>query len=232
MRPRVVLVTDPSFGDDAIVRCSEAAAAALPFGAFCVQLRDKRRAVASLRLMAWRLRIATQKAGGLLVLNGDPRLARDVGADGVHLGGGAAAVAEARAILGRPGWISVAAHTDDDVRRATGEGADAVLVSPIFATRPLSPRGSGVSSASSLLEKSSASSLLEKRPRGLAALRSARAIAGARPAVFALGGVTLDRVRSCADAGAEGVAVLRALLTSHQPGILARAIHDVLAPRW
>ena len=223
MRPRVVLVTDPSFGDDAIVRCSEAAAAALPFGAFCVQLRDKRRAVASLRLMAWRLRIATQKAGGLLVLNGDPRLARDVGADGVHLGGGAAAVAEARAILGRPGWISVAAHTDDDVRRATGEGADAVLVSPVFATRP--PSSSGFAAPG-------ASSPVQKRPRGLEALRSAHAIAGSRPAVFALGGVTLDRVRSCADAGAEGVAVLRTLLTSHQPGILARAIHDVLAPRW
>jgi acyl carrier protein len=171
MRPRVVLVTDPSFGDDAIVRCSEAAAAALPAGAFCVQLRDKRRAVGSLRLMAWRLRIATQKAGGLLVLNGDARLARDVGADGVHLGGGAAAVAEARAILGRPGWISVAAHTDDDVRRATGEGADAVLVSPVFATRP--PSSSGC-------RASSASSPLEKRPRGLEALRSARAIACVR----------------------------------------------------
>ena len=223
MRPRVVLVTDPSFGDDTIVRCSEAAAAALPPGAFCVQLRDKHRAVGSLRLMAWRLRIVTQKAGGLLVLNGDAHLARDVGADGVHLGGGAAAVAEARAILGRPGWISVAAHTDDDVRRATGEGADAVLVSPVFATRP--PSSSGFAAPG-------ASSPVQKRPRGLEALRSAHAIAGSRPAVFALGGVTLDRVRSCADAGAEGVAVLRALLTSHQPGILARAIHDVLAPRW
>jgi thiamine-phosphate diphosphorylase len=216
MRPRIVLVTDPSFGDDTIVRCSAAAAAALPPGAFCVQLRDKHRGVASLRLLAWRLRIVTQKAGALFVLNGHPRLARDVGADGVHLGGGAGSVAEARAILGRPAWISVAAHTDDDVRRGAGEGADAVLVSPVFATRP----------------PVSAGSRAEKPARGLEALRRARAIAGAHPAVLALGGVTLDRVRSCADAGADGVAVLRALLTSRRPDVLARAIHDVLAPRW
>jgi thiamine-phosphate diphosphorylase len=216
MRPRILLITDPAFGDDTIVRCSAAAAAALPPGALCVQLRDKHRAVPSLRLMARRLRIVTQEAGALFVLNGPPRLARDVGADGVHLGGGAGSVVDARAILGRAAWISVAAHTDDDVRRATSEGADAVLVSPVFATRPPSPHGFGA----------------EKRPRGLEALRAARAIAGSRPAVFALGGVTLDRVRSCADAGADGVAVLRALLASHQPGVLARAIHDVLAPRW
>jgi thiamine-phosphate diphosphorylase len=216
MRPRIVLVTDPSFGDDTIVRSTGAAAAALPTGAFCVQLRDKHRNVTSLRLLAWRLRVVTQEAGALFVLNGHPRLARDVGADGVHLGGGAASVAEARTVLGRSAWISVAAHTDDDVRRATGEGADAVLVSPVFATR--SPALAG--------------SRAEKRPRGLDALRTARAIAGHHPAVFALGGVTLDRVRSCADAGADGVAVLRALLASRRPGALARAIHDVLAPRW
>jgi thiamine-phosphate diphosphorylase len=216
MRPRVVLVTDPSFGDDTIVRCSEAAAAAVPRGAFCVQLRDKRRSVASLRLFAWRLRIVTQKAGALLVLNGHSRLARDVGADGVHLGRGAGNVADARSILGRHGWISVAAHADDDVRRAAGDGADAVLVSPIFATRAPSSSGPGPA----------------KQPRGVGALRAAHAIAGARLSVIALGGVTLERVRSCADAGAEGVAVLRALLASHQPGAVARAIHDVLAPRW
>lgn len=216
MRPRIILVTDASFSDDVIVRCTEEAAAALPAGAFCVQLRDKRRSIPSLRLMAWRLRMATRKFGACLVLNGHPRLAREVAADGVHLGGGAGTVADARAVLGRTAWVSVAAHSDDDVRRARAQGADAVLVSPVFATRAQSPHGAGV----------------EKRPRGVLAVRSARAIAGASPAVIALGGVTLDRVRSCTDAGAEGVAVLRALLTSHQPGVLARAIHDVIAPRW
>ncbi len=216
MRPRVVLVTDPSFADDVIVRCVEAVAAALPPGAFCVQLRDKRRLVSSLRMMAIRLRTATQRAGARLVINGHARLARDVGADGVHLGGGAGTVADARSAFGRPAWISVAAHSDDDVRRAVDGGADAVLVSPIFATR--APR-------------ISSGSFDEKQPRGLDALRSARSIAGKRVAVFALGGVTLERVRPCADAGADGVAVLRALLASHKPGVLARAINDVLALR-
>jgi thiamine-phosphate pyrophosphorylase len=216
MKPRIVLVTDPAFGDDVIVRCTERVAAALPPGALCVQLRDKARSIASLRVMACRLRIVTGRSGALLVINGQPRLARDVGADGVHLGGDAGTVADARMAFGRPTWISVAAHSDDDVRRALGDGADAALVSPIFATR-----------APSFLDGS-----VEKPARGLAALRAARAIGGPRLAVFALGGVSLERVRRCAKAGADGVAVMRALLTSDKPDVLARAIHDLLAPRW
>jgi thiamine-phosphate pyrophosphorylase len=217
MRPRVVLITDPAFGDDAIIRCTEEVSAALPPGAFCVQLRDKRRSIASLRMLGCRLRIATRRAGALLVMNGHPRLARDVGADGVHLGADGGSVADARSAFGRPAWISVAAHSEDDIRRALEEGADAALVSPVFATRPpMSPCGAAP----------------EKPPRGVEAIRAARAIAGSRLALFALGGVTLDRVRLCAAAGADGVAVLRALLENPKPGVLALAIHDVLAPRW
>jgi thiamine-phosphate pyrophosphorylase len=213
MKPRIVLVTDPAFDDDTIVGCVEGAARALPAHALCVQLRDKGRGPRSLRLWAWRLRAVTRRVGAGLVVNGDAAIARDVGADGVHLGGGAGSVLQARALVGASAWISIAAHSDDDVRRAVNEGADAALVSPVFASRPPSPRAA------------------EKSPRGLGALRVARSLAEGRVAVFALGGVTLDRVRPCAEAGAEGVAVLRALLTSREPGRLARAIHDVLAPR-
>jgi thiamine-phosphate pyrophosphorylase len=218
-----VLVTDPTFGDEAIVRCVEAAAAALPAGVLCVQLRDKQRLIPSLRLMAIRLRVATRRAGALLVINGNAGLARDVGADGVHLGRGAGGVSAARRVFGRPTWVSVAAHDDEDVRRAVDEGADAALVSPIFPTRPPSTSSHGAHVARAVTQKS---------PRGLDALKAARALAGSRMMLLALGGVTVDRVRPCVAAGADGVAVLRALLASPDPASVARAIHDVLAPRW
>ena len=41
--PTLILVTDPAYGDDAIARAVEACGEALPSGAFCVQLRDKKR---------------------------------------------------------------------------------------------------------------------------------------------------------------------------------------------
>jgi len=211
--PRIVLVTDRSFGDDRIERCIRAAGSALPAGALAVQLRDRARPRSSLRLFAERLRLVTRAVGARLIVNGDARLARDVGADGVHLGRGGGSVVEARTVLGH-GWISTAAHSDDDVRRASEEGADAVLVSPVFPTRPPSMyRASKVA-------------------RGLDAIRSARAIARPALAVYALGGVTSDNASACARAGAHGVAVLRGLLASSDPRRTALAIDDAMARRW
>jgi thiamine-phosphate pyrophosphorylase len=213
VRPRIILITDPVFGDDAIARCVETIAAELPAGWLCVQLRDKQRPLVSLRLFASRLRLVTRTVGASLVINGDPRLGRDVGADGVHLGRGGATVAEARSVLGSRAWVSVSAHSDGAVRAGIRDGADAVLVSPVFPSRP-----------PSLLAPA-------KEGRGLDAVREARAVAGGRVAVYALGGVDADNARACAEAGADGIAVVRALLASPEPGRVARAIHDALASR-
>jgi thiamine-phosphate pyrophosphorylase len=208
----VVLITDPAFGDDVIIRCVQKAGAALPAGALCVQLRDKGRPLVSLRLFAWQLRKATHSVGALFVVNGDARLARDVGADGVHVPGAESRVECARAVL-RHGWISVAAHSDIDVLAAADQGADAVLVSPVFVTRP-----------PSLLAKS-------KSGRGLGAIRSARLAAGSRLAIYALGGVSPDNAGDCVSAGANGVAVIRALLGSGDCARVARALHDAVVRR-
>jgi len=132
----------------------------------------------------------------LLVINSDVDLAREIGADGVHLPKGG--VAAARAVLPRA-WISLAAHDDDDVRRAVSEGADAALVSPIFATPGKGP------------------------PRGLEAIRAARAIAP-QLAIYALGGVDESNAAACRAAGATGVAVIRALFDAPDPAAAARAL--------
>jgi thiamine-phosphate pyrophosphorylase len=226
VRPRLVLITDAAFGDEAIVRCVRSVASALPTGALCVQVRDKRRLLPSLRLFALQLRRVTHDGGALLVINGHPELARDVGADGVHLGEDARramSVEEARTRFGRRAWISVAAHSDDDVRRAVDEGVDAVLVSPIFPTHALSPRLPLAPLAPLALPAA------PKRARGTGALRSARTLADSRVAVFALGGVTPERARACAAAGADGIAVIRSLLASRAPSSDARAMFDAVA---
>jgi thiamine-phosphate pyrophosphorylase len=216
VRPRVVLVTDPAFGDDGIARAVEEAGEALPPGWLCVQLRDKGRPRTGLRLFAARLRRVTRDLGAWLVVNADAVVARDVGADGVHLGGGAGTPSDARRVCGPGAWVSVAAHSDHDVRGAIAAGADAVLVSPVFASRPASPLAPA------------------KVGRGTAALASARAIvdqAGRGVLVYALGGVTSATARACRAAGADGVAVVRDIFESAEPYRAARAIHDALARR-
>jgi thiamine-phosphate pyrophosphorylase len=201
---RLVLITDPSFSPAHTDRVIAAVAAAVPRGAFAVQLRDKQATPEAFRARALVLRELTRSLGVELFVNGSAEVARDVGADGVHVPGGSS-IAEARRILGAEGHVSAAAHDDDDVRRALAEGADAVLVSPVFPTP-----GKGA-------------------PRGLGAIASACAIAAAsesqRPlAVFALGGIDGENAKLCFEAGAWGVALIRALLAAADPAVVAMAI--------
>lgn len=230
--PRIVLVTDPGYSDDAILATVESAAAVLPRGALAVQLRDKRRPIVELRVFASRLRIATRQVGAMLLINGDAQLARDIGADGVHLGGGAISIAAARAVCGPGAWISIAAHSDDAVRAAAKEGANAALVSPIFPTDK--PTGGASTSPTSPTQKSETRVRVKgaslERPRGVEALTSARGIVGHGLFLYALGGVTPALTRRCMQAGADGVAVIRALLAAARPEDEARAFVAAMDP--
>lgn len=196
MTPRIVmLVTDPGYGIDrtlAVIR-------AVSLGErFVVQHREKlgdaaidrhHRVAADAR----RLREATRAVGARFVVNAgnvaDPlALARDVDADGVHLPAACmTTVQSVRDVLGGAAFASVAVHDDDAARSAVDAGASAILVSPIFTS--------------------------DKLPaRGVEALQRARTITrGTSTQVLALGGVDARRAASCFDAGADGVAVIRAL---------------------
>jgi len=209
-RPKIVLVTDSTYKDERIIEVVEACVRALPHGSFAVQLRDRKKSAPALREFAERLRAATRPAnaengaGALLLINGDPALAKEIGADGVHIGGTAMKVSDARGIVGAGAFITIAAHSDQAVKLGARDGADGALVSAIFA----SP-GKAVG-------------------RGVDALRSARAVGGESFLIYALGGVDRSNAPECVHAGADGVAAIRALLLASDPAAEARAIYDSL----
>ena len=202
----VVLITEPRHGLRRTAEVIRGAALALGPDRLVVQLRDKAASPAALLDVARALRGVTRDVRAQLIINGSPSVARAVGADGVHLPSEAGAapatlasrIAAAREWLGREAVVTTAAHDDAEVRAALEAGATAALVSPIFASPGKGPA------------------------RGVAALASARAIVDAsrrspRLLVYALGGVTRARAPDCANAGADGVAVIRALYHPAEP---------------
>ncbi len=201
--PIVIFVTDPRESAARTSRVIQAAAIALGSGRLLVQLRDKECGPDALLRTARGLRAVTRECGALFVVNGATSVAKDVGADGVHLPSGDAdrwgsRIFDVRRALGQGAFVTAAAHDDDEVRAAAKAGSTAVLVSPIFA----SP-GKG-------------------RPRGVAAIASSKTIVKAAPttsgcSIYALGGVTATNAAACAAAGASGVAVIRALYESADP---------------
>lgn len=155
-----------------------------------VQLRDPELSARELFFLGRELRDRTRRVGARLLVNDRLDLALLLEADGLHLGRHGLEVVDARGALGDGAIITCSAHDDDELARAAG--ADAVVVSPIFA----SP-GKGA-------------------PRGLEAIERTRRLAP-RLAVIALGGITPDNAASCFSAGAAAVAAIRHDLTSMCP---------------
>lgn len=171
---------------------------------FAVQLRDKGASLAEQRTRARALRALTRAGGASFIVNGPPELAAEVDADGVHVPGFArdpAALARARTAVGPSRAIYVPVHTRDEVLLARDAGADAVLVSPIFESPGKGPA------------------------RGLGALEEADEARALAPLwVYALGGIDASRASACHRAGADGVAIIRALLDAPDPAATARAL--------
>jgi thiamine-phosphate pyrophosphorylase len=162
-----------------------------------LQLREKDLEAKELIGVARRIITAARscgQAGGpvlRVLVNGRVDVALASGADGVHLPSGLEqlAVGQVRRLFaGRTAVVSVACHTLAEVERASGDGADLVLFSPVFGKE----LGSGEELAGVGLER----------------LAEACRVAGETP-VLALGGVTMENAQACVEAGAKGVAGMR-----------------------
>ena len=97
--------------------------------------------------------------------------------------------------------IGVSAHSADEAARAEAEGADFVVLGPIFETP--SKRAFGP-------------------PIGLGELERARM--RCRVPLFGIGGITQDRVRDVLKAGARGVAVIGSVMAAEDVERAAREL--------
>ena len=185
--PRLYAIIDPAqCGGRPLLEVTEALLAA---GVRLIQLRDKQASSRSLYASAQQIAQCVRAAGGTFILNDRTDVARAVDADGVHLGQDDLPVEAARAQLGPGKLIGYSTHVLDQVREGGKTSANYIALGPIFPT----------------------SSKANPDPQvGLHGLRSARA-ATARPLV-AIGGITLENASAVIAAGADSVAVIRALV--------------------
>jgi thiamine-phosphate diphosphorylase len=193
--PRVHAVTDA-----AVLRLGDLGvrAAAIASGGSAVTLhaRDRAAPVCTLAAIATRFVTLATPPEAAVFVNARPDVAAAVGAGGVQLGVADLAPADARRVLPH-GWIGRSVHSVDEAGAAVAEGADYLMVGPVYrtATHPDHPgAGPGLVTACAAL---------------------------GRP-VIAIGGVTGERIGELRSAGAYGVAAVRALwLTDDPAGVVA-----------
>jgi thiamine-phosphate pyrophosphorylase len=99
-----------------------------------IQLRMKDAAPRDVAAVAHKMRAVTAGSASRFIVNDDPRIARDCGADGVHLGQEDMAVEAARTIVGPKAIIGLSTHSTEQAQIACTQGADYLGIGPLFPT--------------------------------------------------------------------------------------------------
>ena len=111
----------------------DAARAVLDGGASLVQLRMKHRSATEVAHAARALLPLCQEHQVPLIINDDPYVARDVGADGVHVGQQDMDVERVREIVGNKSLVGLSTHTEDQLRVAcTKPALSYIAMGPIY----------------------------------------------------------------------------------------------------
>lgn len=161
---------------------------ALKGGVKAVQLREKDLKTREFLSLAYELRELTLRYDARLFINDRVDIAIAVDADGVHLGQRSMPPFAVKR-LSRKLIIGVSAHSLKEALTAEASGADFITLGPIYPTPSKLKYGS---------------------PIGLDALRE---VAGRLSIpVFAIGGIGTENLREVIEAGADGVAVISAIL--------------------
>ncbi len=138
--------------------------------------------------------------GALFMLHNRPELVGRAGADGVHIDTPTIDLAQARATIGPDRLLGASAHTPEEILAAQSLPLDYISVGPVHAT-PIRPQARPV--GTSLVTFASRNSKLP---------------------FFAVGGIEPHNTGAVAAAGAQRIAVLRAIAQTSDPALAASVL--------
>lgn len=184
----------------------QVAEAAIAGGADVLQLRDKEASSGLLYREALELRKLTRDAGIPFIVNDRLDIALAVDADGVHVGQSDLPASVVRRILGPGKILGVSVATVEEAVRAERDGADYLGVGPVFEARGTKPDTG--------------------EPMGLDVI--ARIRPHCRLPIVAIGGINAENVRKVREAGADGAAVISAIVSTDDIPQATRRLKRIL----
>lgn len=166
-------------------------ARAMAAGVRAVQLREKDLGTRDLLALCREVLPLARRLGVRVLVNDRIDIVLATEADGVHLRVDSLPVTVARRLLGPGRLIAVSVHSVVEVGRAEADGADFVVLGPIYETASKTSYGP---------------------PIGLGPL--VEATQRYRIPVFGIGGITASRIPELRKSGAAGAAVISAVLAA------------------
>ncbi len=181
--------------------------AALTGGVDIVELMESGSTDEEILSLAERLRPVCERHGVPLMLNNRPELVVTAGADGLHVDNPEIDIAEARATIGPDRLLGTSAHSPAEVDAAQRLPVDYISVGPVHAT-PTRPNAAVA---------------------GLAIVTYASR--NSKLPFFAVGGIEPHNTGAIAAAGAQRIAVVRAITEASDPERSAAVLRaEIVAP--
>lgn len=181
----------------------------LDAGCDWIQLRFKNATTEEIKALAQQVKAVYSSYGATFIINDHPQIAKDIDADGVHLGLQDMPVTEARKIVGDK-IIGGTANTLDDILKRVDEGCNYIGLGPLrFTTtkEKLSPI-LGLEGYKKIMDE------LEQRKIEIP--------------VYAIGGIVLEDIEAIMQTGVYGVAV-SGIITHHtDKKLLLQQLNEVL----
>lgn len=172
-------------------------------GASVIQLREKE--LPDSQIIPHALEIKKQiRKRALFIINDRVEVAREIDADGVHVGQSDMQAREVRSLISGEMILGVSASTVEEAIQAEKDGATYIGAGPIYQTK-------------SKLDAVSPISLL-----GLKDIKKAVSIP-----VIAIGGITKDNAEDVAKI-ADGIAVISAVLKAHDPRLATHELSMII----
>lgn len=183
-----LVMTNPKVG---YVDCAKAAVKA---GVKIIQLRMKHAPREEIVAMARQVREVTKGTETKFIVNDDPSIAAEVGADGVHVGQDDMSVAEVRAKYPELQIVGLSTHNPEQARAAIALKPDYIGCGPVWATPT------------------------KDIPDPTLGVETAVAMAKSVPfPAVCIGGIDFERLPELLKAGAKNYSVVRAVCASDDP---------------
>ncbi len=163
---------------------------ALSAGVRFFQYRNKRGTRRAVYETACLLSPIAHRARALFIVNDHADIAAAVDADGVHLGQDDLPIDQARKVLGSGKIVGISTHSREQAADAERAGADYIGFGPVFST---ATKDAG-------------------EAKGISALKAVKQTVGIP--VIAIGGITRANISDVLRSGADGAAVISAVLSS------------------
>ncbi|VVS91589.1 thiamine phosphate synthase [Desulfoluna spongiiphila] len=178
---------------------------AISGGVTCVQLREKACSTREFIDQARALKAWLDQKEVPLIINDRVDVALAVGASGIHLGQSDMHIRDARCLLPEGSLIGISAESQEDALAAERDGADYIGISPVFATPTKTDTAP---------------------PLGLEGVRRMRK--AIRIPLVGIGGIGLSNGAGVMTAGADGIAVVSAIVAADDPQKAARALKKAI----